>query len=335
MNIRLRPRRSARRPPSSRKPPNVSVYAFTTHDRSSREKCRWAPIDGSATFTIDASITTTNCVIANSIRARFLPRCELRSAVALRVREARGPTVVSPYWVSVVLMRVLSESNGGIHPEAELRFPLLIAAYGAKIPFVKVMSIDQRTIRADARRNRERIMSSGRELFARDGPEAQMDEIAAHAGVGIGTVYRHFPTKEALLTEMVRVRFQEFAAIATLAEDTVDPRDALETVMRRSAEAVEGDIGFQLAMMGSNELEWEGIEEQKAALAEVVTRIIGRAVGAGVVRDDFTFEDFGMVMCGITSTMYYKPGSADWRRHLEILLHGLLNPVGDFEPQST
>ena len=95
---------------------------------------------------------------------------------------------------------------------------------------------------------------------------------------GIGTVYRHFPTKEALLTEMVRVRFQEFAAIATLAEDTVDPRDALETVMRRSAEAVEGDVGFQLAMMGSNELEWEGIEEQKAVLAAVLTRIIGRAV---------------------------------------------------------
>ncbi len=209
----------------------------------------------------------------------------------------------------------------------KLRFPLLIAAYGAKIPFVKVMSTDQRTLRADARRNRERIMSSGRELFARDGPEAQMDEIAAHAGVGIGTVYRHFPTKEALLTEMVRVRFQEFAAIATLAEDTVDPREALETVMRRSAEAVEGDIGFQLAMMGSDQLEWEGIEEQKAALAAVLTRIIRRAVSAGVVRDDFTFEDFGMVMCGITSTMYYKPGSADWRRHLAIILHGVRAPV--------
>ena len=219
--------------------------------------------------------------------------------------------------------------------EAELRFLLLIAAYGAKIPFVKVMSTDQRTLRADARRNRERIMSSGRELFARDGPEAQMDEIAAHAGVGIGTVYRHFPTKEALLTEMVRVRFEEFAAIATLAEDTAEPRDALETVMRRSAEAVEGDTGFQLAMMGSNELEWDGIEEQKAVLAAVLTRIIRRAVSAGVVRDDFTFEDFGMVMCGITSTMYYKPGSADWRRHLAILLHGLLDPARDLEPRST
>ncbi len=218
--------------------------------------------------------------------------------------------------------------------EAELRFPLLIAAYGAKIPFVKVMSTDQRTLRADARRNRERILSSGRELFAREGPEAQMDEIAAHAGVGIGTVYRHFPTKEALLTEMVRVRFQEFAAIATLAEATVDPRDALETVMRRSAEAVEGDIGFQLAMMGSDQLEWEGIEEQKAVLAAVLTRIIRRAVSAGVVRDDFTFEDFGMVMCGITSTMYYKPGSADWRRHLAIILHGVSAPVRDVEPLS-
>jgi AcrR family transcriptional regulator len=197
------------------------------------------------------------------------------------------------------------------------------------------MSTDQRTLRADARRNHERILSSGRELFARDGPEAQMDEIAAHAGVGIGTVYRHFPTKEALLTEMVRVRFQEFAAIATLVEDTVDPRDALETVMRRSAEAVEGDMGFQLAMMGSDQLEWEGIEEQKAALAEVLTRIIRRAVSAGVVRDDFTFEDFGMMMCGITSTMYYKPGSADWRRHLAIVLQGVRAPARDVEPQST
>jgi AcrR family transcriptional regulator len=206
---------------------------------------------------------------------------------------------------------------------------LLIAAYGAKIPFVKAMSTDQRTLRADARRNRERIMSAGRELFARDGPETQMDEIAAHAGVGIGTIYRHFPTKEALLTEMVRVRFQEFTAIAMLAEDTVDPRDAVETVMRRSAEAVEGDMGFQLAMMGSNQLEWEGIEEQKAALAAVLTRIIARAVAAGVVRDDFTFEDFGMVMCGITSTMYYKPGSADWRRHLAIILDGVSTPDRD------
>ncbi len=170
-------------------------------------------------------------------------------------------------------------------------------------------------------------MSSGRERFAREGPQAQMDDIAAHAGVGIGTVYRHFPTKEALLTAMVRDRFQQFAEVATLAEDIADPREALETIMLRSAEAVEGDMGFQLAMMGSNELEWEGIEEEKAALAEVVTRIIRRAIAAGVVRDDFTFEDFAMVMCGLTSTMYYEPSSASWRRHLELMLDGVRAPA--------
>jgi AcrR family transcriptional regulator len=195
------------------------------------------------------------------------------------------------------------------------------------------MAVDQRTLRADARRNRERIMSAGRELFAREGPHAQMDDIAAHAGVGIGTVYRHFPTKEALLTAMVRERFQEFAAIAKVAEEIADPRAALESVIFTSSEAVEGDSGFQLAMMGSNELEWEGIEEDKAALSDVVSRIIARAAAAGVIREDFTFEDFGMMMCGVTATMYYQPGSANWRRHVELILHGVCAPARELEAQ--
>jgi AcrR family transcriptional regulator len=188
------------------------------------------------------------------------------------------------------------------------------------------MSTDQRTLRADARRNRERIMSSARELFAREGPQTQMDDVAAHAGVGIGTVYRHFPTKEALLTAMVRDRFTVFAEIAREAESIADPFEALETMMRESAEAVEDDMGFQLAMMGSNELDWEGIEQERAALEDVVARVIGRAVVAGVVRDDLTADDYPMLMCGITSTMYFKPGSANWRRHLELVLRGLLAP---------
>jgi AcrR family transcriptional regulator len=183
------------------------------------------------------------------------------------------------------------------------------------------------SLRADARRNRERIMSAGRELFARLGPQAQMDEIAAHAGVGIGTVYRHFPTKEALLTAMVRDRFKGFAEIARVAEDIVDPLESLETIMRRSAEAVENDMGFQLAMMSSSELEWDGIEQEKAAMAEIVGRVIDRGVAAGVVREDFTFDDFPMLMCGVTSTMYYKPSGSSWRRHLELVLEGIRAPT--------
>ncbi len=178
-------------------------------------------------------------------------------------------------------------------------------------------------------------MSAGRELFAREGPHAQMDEIAAHAGVGIGTVYRHFPTKEALLTAMVRDRFLGFAEIARVAEEIPDPRAAIESVIMASAEAVEGDAGFQLAMMGSNELEWEGIEEEKAALAEVVSRIISRAAAAGAVRGDFCFDDFSMMMCGITSTMYYQPGSANWRRHMELILQGVCAPIRELDPQAS
>lgn len=192
---------------------------------------------------------------------------------------------------------------------------------------------DQRTLRADARRNRERVMAAGRELFAREGPHVQMDEIAAHAGVGIGTVYRHFPTKEALLTAMVRERFQEFAEIAKTAEEILDPRAAIESMILTSGEAVEGDSGFQLAMMGANELEWEGIEQDKAALSEVLARIISRAAAGGVIREDFTVDDFGMMMCGITSTMYYQPGAANWRRHVELVLHGVCVPARELDTQ--
>src|SRR4051812_32026554 len=79
MNTRLRPSRSAMRPPSSRKPPKTSTYAFTTHWRFDSLKCRSLPIDGSATFTIDASRTTTNCAAASRRSAR--PRCCWTGAV--------------------------------------------------------------------------------------------------------------------------------------------------------------------------------------------------------------------------------------------------------------
>ncbi len=185
------------------------------------------------------------------------------------------------------------------------------------------MSSSEKTLRVDARRNHERIVQSARILFARDGQDAQIDDIAAHAGVGIGTVYRHFPTKQALLTEMVRSRFTRFAEIAAEAEKIEDPYEAFKAIVVGSAEAVEGDAGFQLAMMGSAELEWEGIEEEKAAFADPASRIINRAVKAGAIRSDFSFADYPMLMCGITSTMYYTPPGSEWRRHMDLILAGL------------
>ncbi|MBO2454384.1 TetR/AcrR family transcriptional regulator [Actinomadura barringtoniae] len=181
-----------------------------------------------------------------------------------------------------------------------------------------------RPLRADARRNRERIMASAGVLFARRGREAQMEEIAAHAGLGIGTLYRHFPTKQDLLTAMVRERFRGMADIARRAAEISDPGEAFETLLRDYCEAADGDSAFQLALMGSEEIGFEALEDQKAEFADLTARIITRAVDAGHIRADFTLDDFPVLTSGVMSTMYFKPGgNPDWRRHLEIVLTGL------------
>jgi AcrR family transcriptional regulator len=178
-----------------------------------------------------------------------------------------------------------------------------------------------RPLRADAQRNLERITASARALFAERGSQAQMEDIAAHAGVGVGTLYRRFPTKESLMTALVRERFAEFTVIAVDVEQTTPPADALAVMMRRHAEAVEFDASFQLAMMNINSFHWEGIEEDKKALNEVVARIIANGKNAGTVRKDMRFEDYGMLMCGTTAAMYFIGDG--WRRQQDIILAGL------------
>src|ERR1700747_3707606 len=100
----------------------------------------------------------------------------------------------------------------------------------------------ERPLRADARRNRERILESARAAFAESGADAQIDDVARHAVVGVGTVYRHFPTKQALLTELVRQKFRLFADRArdALAEDG-EPFPLIEALMRRNAATAASD----------------------------------------------------------------------------------------------
>lgn len=190
------------------------------------------------------------------------------------------------------------------------------------------MTAPERPLRADARRNREQIMTAAGELFAGHGHDVQMEQIAARTGLGMGTLYRHFPNKRALLTAIVQARFHGMAEVARAAEKITDPGKAFETALHDYLEAADGDAGFQLALMGTHTVDWDDVKSQKEEFAEVVTRIIDRAVAAGAVRPDLTFDDFPLIAHGVISTMYYKPaGNTDWHRHLSLLLEGVRNPA--------
>lgn len=187
------------------------------------------------------------------------------------------------------------------------------------------MTETERPLRADARRNREKIMASAAELFARLGTEAQMDQIAEHCGLGLGTLYRHFPTKEALLAAIISRRFEGLTDLARTAEQIEDPGEAFETLLRRYLESAEGDAAFQLALLGSGSGQRNGATAQKDEFRTIVSRIIDRAIAAEAVRSDLTVADFPLLACGIMSTMYFKPGGGeqDGRRHLDLILGGI------------
>src|ERR1700729_1420182 len=120
----------------------------------------------------------------------------------------------------------------------------------------------ERPLRADAGRNRARIIASARKGFARLGNATQMEEVAPDCGLGMGTLCRHFPNKQALLTEIVRERFEGMIELAQAAERIADPGEAFEAVLGNYLEAADGDAAFQLALLGSTEFAWEGVIQQ-------------------------------------------------------------------------
>jgi AcrR family transcriptional regulator len=178
----------------------------------------------------------------------------------------------------------------------------------------------ERPLRADARRNRERILESAREVFAVFGADAQIDDVARQAGVGVGTVYRHFETKEALLVELLREKFRLFARRAREAlEQAGEPFAVVEDLLRRNAETAASDAAVQHALAGAGEHIWKQAQAEQQELLAVTGELLARARRAGTIRQDVEANDIAMLMCGVCSTMGGKPGF-DWRRHLDLVI---------------
>lgn len=182
--------------------------------------------------------------------------------------------------------------------------------------------IDSKPLRADARRNRERILVAAQAEFALSGGEAQMDAIATRAGVGVGTVYRHFPTKEALVVQLIRQRFEEFVAGAHEALEITDPWEAFAGFMLANAERCAADAGTQHMFLHADPDVAPRLARETGLLG-LSQQLIDRGQAAGVIRPDFSAEDIGMVMCGVASAMHHGDPRWDWRRHLGFVLDGL------------
>lgn len=178
--------------------------------------------------------------------------------------------------------------------------------------------------RADARRNRERILTAARGQFAKHGLDVHMEQIARAAGVGVGTVYRHFPAKEDLLQALADERFAGFAEAAGAALEEGDPWEGFCGLMRECARSTAEDRALSEAMDQLPEL--CSASADKTHLNMLTGELIERAQASGAMRPDFTVDDIPSVMRGLaraTAPQESGPPAISWNRYLDIVLAGL------------
>jgi AcrR family transcriptional regulator len=181
----------------------------------------------------------------------------------------------------------------------------------------------ERPQRADAQRNRRRVLDAAEALFAEAGNGATIEDIAKRAGVGVGTVCRHFPTKQALLDEVLTESFRELVADADAALASDEPAVAFEQFVHQLA-------GHQarrrmLAEQMATELELPPAAiELRSAMRAGITELLGRAQAAGAIRADISPADTAMLFAGIAQITAIAGGSAAIRdRYVTVMLDGL------------
>jgi AcrR family transcriptional regulator len=183
--------------------------------------------------------------------------------------------------------------------------------------------------RADARRNHKRVLDAAREQFAEHGVEAQVDDIARAAGVGVGTVYRHFPTKDALLEALAADRFIRLTEWAQEALDAGDAWEGFCAFLRRSAELQANDRALSALM--SERDSFEGAARESEQLIAATQALVDRAQRSGELRPEITANDVAMLMCGLGSSCgphgFAGRHGMGWERYLEIIIAGLRAPT--------
>jgi AcrR family transcriptional regulator len=182
--------------------------------------------------------------------------------------------------------------------------------------------------RVDAVRNRERVLEAAKVVFSAGGPDASLEAVARTAGVGIGTLYRHFPTREALFEAVYRREVQHLADLAEQLKREAQPIDALRHWMRSNVKFVATKKGMSEALALAAYKNSELFSYSFDRLTRAVGGLLDRAIAAGEIRDDITAEDLLRALVGMCY-MHDQPG---WQtsvlRLVDVFIDGLrVRPV--------
>ena len=186
------------------------------------------------------------------------------------------------------------------------------------------MAATERHPRKDAERNRRRILAAAKELFAERGLGVTLNEIARYTGVGVGTVYRHFPDRDRLIEALLEERLHEIVVLLKEASDDPDPWRGLVTFHERALELQAADRGLEELMLGAPASP-ERPAKIRARLRPIAADLVERARAAGALRPDCTPEDLRIVHLMLSAVIDAGRDVAPdlWRRYFEILLQGL------------
>jgi AcrR family transcriptional regulator len=185
--------------------------------------------------------------------------------------------------------------------------------------------------RADSVRNRLRVLEAAKSVFNAGGPEASLEAVARRAGVGIGTLYRHFPTREALYEAVYRREVDELADLAErLAVDGAPPTQALRRWLAAAVEFVATKKGMAEALALAAQGPQDLIAYSTSRLTDAIASLLSRAVAAGEVRADIGPSDLLRALIG----MCYLHDQRGWResvrRMLDVLVDGLAAQAGNW-----
>lgn len=176
-------------------------------------------------------------------------------------------------------------------------------------------------MRADARRNRERLLAAATAAFAAHGADAPLEDIARSAGVGIGTLYRHFPTRLALQEGVFRSQVETVCARGRELADAPSPGDAFAAWLRVLGGFLATKRGLSHALIANLGKDSELISSCGQVMRTTAEQLLTRAQQAGAVREDLTAMDVMRLMHGIGIAVEHAPGETD--RMLSLLLDGM------------